>query len=135
MAIELLQPNELPYGLRYPAAFLRLVDRELLYFEPWFILEGDRLRTHLRGLMERYPTRQLLPFARREDSDDMACWEAGRPHKVMIVHDYASPGWEQRAELDDFYAWIRLAVEDMIAYDSKLPADGDIAPAAGHDPE
>lgn len=120
MALDLLRPDELPAGLRYPPAFLRLIDRGLVYFEPWFVMEGELLRGRLAGLAERYPSRKLLPFARREDNDDVACWDADRPGNVVIVHDYASPGWERRAELDDFYMWIRLALEDMVAYDATL---------------
>jgi hypothetical protein len=117
MTLNFLHDDELPPGLSYPDAFKRLVDRGLVYFEPWFVLEGHLLRSRLDGLRERYPLRILLPFARREDSDDVACWDSALPGRVVIVHDFASAGWEQRAVLDDFYAWVRLAVETMIEYD------------------
>lgn len=116
--MDLLRDDELPKGIRYPGPFLRLVERGLTHFEPWIILEGDRLRAHHRGLRDRYPARTLVPFARRQDNDDVACWEAGGGGRVVIVHDFASPGWERRAEFADFYGWLRRAVEDLIEYDS-----------------
>jgi hypothetical protein len=34
-----------------------------------------------------------------------------------FVHDFASPGYEQRAELADFYSWFRQAIEDFIDFE------------------
>jgi hypothetical protein len=118
MTVDLLRDDELPSGLGYPAVFRRLVDRGLLYFEPWFVLEGDLLRQRLHGIQARYPGRTLLPFARREDNDDVACWDAAYPGKVVVIHDFAQPGWEQRVVLEDFATWLRLALEDMLAFDA-----------------
>jgi hypothetical protein len=59
----------------------------------------------------------LVPFAKRDDSDDVACWEKGSLSKVMIIHDYASSGWEQREILEDFWTWLRKAVEETIFFD------------------
>ncbi len=52
----------------------------------------------------------------RQDNDDVACFDVDRG-KVVIVHDFASPGYEQRADFADFYAWLRQAIEDLIAFD------------------
>lgn len=69
------------------------------------------------GLKKRYPTRMLVPFARRIDNDNIACWDLDKAGRVSIIHDFASPGWEQEAELEDFYGWLRQAIEDLIEYD------------------
>jgi hypothetical protein len=58
----------------------------------------------------------------RQDNDDVACWDADADAdadagKVVIVHDFASPGYEQRAELADFYSWFRQAIEDFIDFE------------------
>jgi hypothetical protein len=74
------------------------------------------LRTRFRALQQRYTTRRLVPFAFRQDNDDVACWDAD-PGSVMIIHDYASPSYEQRAEFPDFYAWFRQAIEDFIDFE------------------
>jgi hypothetical protein len=70
------------------------------------------------GLKERYPDRKLVPFARRQDNDDVACWDLAKGGgTVTIIHDYASPGWEQRDEFSGFNDWLRRAIEDLIAFE------------------
>jgi hypothetical protein len=112
-----LTERELPKWFKYPQQFLRIVELGLLNLEPWTILMDEQLRNRFKGLQERYPDRQLLPFARREDNDDVACWEKDRGELIVIVHDFASPGYENNAEYDGFWEWFRNAVEDMIEYD------------------
>lgn len=113
---DLLSTGDLPEGFEYPREFIRAVELGLTNIEPWWIIDGDRLRTRFSGLRERYSSRSLIPFAVRQDNDDVACWDADAG-KVVIVHDFASPGYEQRAELPDFYSWFRLAVEDFIGFE------------------
>jgi hypothetical protein len=112
---DLLPLTELPAGFEYPREFVRVVELGLTNLEPWWIIEGDRLRERFLGLRERYEARTLVPFAARQDNDDVACWDVDRG-TVVVIHDYASPGYEQRAELSDFLAWFRTAIEDFIAF-------------------
>jgi hypothetical protein len=113
---ELLSIADLPEDFVYPPEFVRVVELGLTQLEPWWVLEGDRLRTRYRGLRERYPSRTLVPFALRQDCDDVACFELNRSG-VVIIHDFASPGWEQRDQLPDVYSWLRRAIEDLIEFD------------------
>lgn len=113
----LLTAADLPDGFEYPRQFIRVVELGLTDLEPWRIVEAEELALRLDGLRKRYPTRTLVPFTRRIDDDDVACWDIDRPGRVSIIHDFASPGWEQQAEFDNFYAWLRQAVEDLIEYD------------------
>jgi hypothetical protein len=114
---NLLSVDDLPGGFEYPAEFIRVVELGLINLEPWWIFDGELLWDRMTGLRERYPDRRLVPFARREDNDDVACWDLGQGD-VVTVHDFASPGWEQRARFPDFNAWLRQAVEDLIEYGS-----------------
>lgn len=113
---ELLPIDALPTGFRYPASFLRVVELDLILLEPWWILEGDRLRWRISGLRERYPSRTVVPFANRQDNDDVACFDLDRGG-ISIIHDFASVGWEQREVYPTFYAWFRQAVEDLIEFE------------------
>jgi hypothetical protein len=113
---DLLSLADLPAGFEYPAEFIRVVELGLTNLEPWWILQGDRLRERLLGLDSRFPDRNLVPFARRQDNDDVACWDVSRGN-VVVIHDFASSGWEQRAEFDDFNAWFRVAIEDLLTWD------------------
>lgn len=116
--VELLGEEDLPIGFAYPRAFLRMVDLEIVNLEPWQILLGDQLKFRNSGLIERYPQSPLVPFARRLDNDDVACWDLGSAKdEIQIVHDFASPGWERRARFEDFNAWLRQAIEDFIEFE------------------
>lgn len=117
--MKLLDDSELPNGMAHPGPLRRLVERGLIRLEPWWLLDAERARERMSGLAERYPGTCLVPFARREDNDDVACFERDSPGQVVIIHDYASSGWERREVLDDFYAWLRRAVDDMIEFDSQ----------------
>ena len=48
----------------------------------------------------------------------MACWEVGKGEGVVLIHDFAKAGTENRGEFPDFYAWLRQAVEDLIEFDA-----------------
>lgn len=115
--VDLLATEELPPGFWYPQQFVRVVELGLTDLEPWHVLEGAPLRARMDGLAQRFPARDLLPFAARQDNDDVACWDLVRGGElVVVIHDFASPGWESRGEYPDFYAWLRQAVEDLIDF-------------------
>jgi len=112
---KLLCDQEKPSWFSYPPQFMRIVEQNLVYLDPWRVLEGEELRKKYEGIKERYPDREFVPFAKRDDSDDVAGWEKGVPGKVVILHDYASPEWEERETLDSFWHWLRKAIEDTIS--------------------
>lgn len=112
----LLSISELPHGFVYPPQFVRVVELGLTELEPWHVLQGADLHDRLAGLGSRYPARALVPFAERQDNDDVACWDQ-RGDRVFVIHDYASPGWESRVEYEDFNGWLRQALEDFISFE------------------
>lgn len=115
--VVLFTDTELPGGFVYPRQFKRIIDLGIVDLQPWYILEGAPLRELAAGLRARYPERTLIPFARRQDNDDIACWEVGTGDSIFIIHDFASSGWEERGRFATFYDWVRCAVEDMIEFD------------------
>jgi len=116
--MNLLEKNELPQDFVYPNEFLKIVEQGLIDFDPWVIMSGEYLKTRYDGLRKRYPKRLLVPFARRIDNDDIACWDINIPNKVVTIHDFASENWEQRKEYETFWVWLRQAVDDMIENDN-----------------
>ncbi|AKU15664.1 hypothetical protein [Luteipulveratus mongoliensis] len=113
-----LSTERLPKDFWYPTGYIRVLESGLVDLEPWKILDAEQVEFHREGLALRYPARRLLPFANRQDMDDIACWDLERGNQpVVIIHDYASPGWESRGEFADFYSWLREAVEDFIIFD------------------
>lgn len=114
---NLLSEKELPPGFNYPRQFSHIVELGLTEIQPWCVLEGNPLRAAIAGLAQRYPDQKLIPFARRQDNDDIACWKVGANEEVFIIHDFASSGWEQRSRFPSFYDWFRRAIEDLIEFD------------------
>lgn len=112
---ELLSVADLPRDFDYPPEFIRVVELGLTQLEPWWIVEGDLLRDRHQGLKSRYPSRSLVPFAIRQDRDDVACFDV-ESNKVVVIHDFADPGWEKRAEFDGFNDWLKQAVADLIEF-------------------
>ncbi len=106
-------------GFQYPASFLKAIDLNLVDFDLWYIMDEDQVVSRNEGLKRRYPARKLIPFARRDDNDDIACFEIGKGERVEIIHDFASAGYEQRNEYDDFWKWLEVAVKEMIEYNKE----------------
>lgn len=116
MNIEFLEKNLRIYKFKYPDSFLKAMELNLLDFDLWYIMDEKRVIDRLKGLKERYPDRKLMPFARRDDNDDIACFELDKGEKVQIIHDFASAGYEQRKEYNDFWDWLEEAIKEMIEY-------------------
>lgn len=106
----------LPLGFIYPKDYREFSSKaDFPVIMPWSFLWEKELNSLIDGLRKRYPDRALVPFARRVDCDDIACFDGsditGNP-AVYIVHDYASPGWEQRGRYASFSDWLKGAVVD-----------------------
>lgn len=113
----ILPEKDRPIWLEYPHAFYRIVEQSLIHITPWHVLEAQRAVTHFYGLSERYPSRNLFPFAYRQDNDDVACWSKGEGEKVFVIHDFASIGWENETTFDNVWSWFRAAIEETIFWD------------------
>jgi hypothetical protein len=103
--IKIFEENEKPYWVIYPSEYLDLVNNGKNQFLPWYLFDKEQLLIRYRGLQKRYPSRTLFPFARDDNSDDVACWEKNKPGKVVVLHDFASSGYENKMEFDSFKEW------------------------------
>lgn len=104
-------------NFNYPKEFLRTIELGLINFDCWYYIPLEQMETRIAGVMKRYPNRKLVPFARRADCDDIACFEIGKESKVQIIHDFASAGYEQRKEYEHFWDWFQDAINEMIEED------------------
>jgi len=73
-------------------------------------------RKRMAGLRGRYRTK-YVPFARRQDNDDLACIDPGEPAHVVVIHDFSAEGAERVATYETFWDWFRSAVDDMIGFE------------------
>lgn len=112
--MELYNINAIYSDYVYPAEFVKIVELNLIDFEMWYLMSNEQVDIRIKGLKSRYPNRNLIPFARRDDNDDIACFEVGKGKSVQIIHDFASEGFEQRKEYGCFWDWFRDAIDEMI---------------------
>lgn len=117
MGIQLLDLSELPKGFNYPEAFLKVIKLDLIDLKPWYIMNSNDIQQRIKGMQARYPKRILIPFARRGDNDDVACFELNKEEEIQIIHDFASIGYEQKNAYKTFWDWFRDAIEEMINFD------------------
>ncbi|MFC6713294.1 hypothetical protein [Branchiibius cervicis] len=118
----ILPAVDLPANFWFPLGYIRVVENDLVALEPWWIIDGKAMMDRWDGLKRRYPHRNVLPFALRQDNDDIACWDFNLGNEVVvIIHDYAQPGYEQRGEYPTFYDWFRSAIEEFIFFGEPLP--------------
>jgi hypothetical protein len=122
MTCYLYSIEELPEGFSFPSSFLEIVNKEsILDLDPWwFICEFEKFAKYwLSEMKTQYPERQLVPFAKVSYSDDIACFDgsdiSGDP-KVFFIHAFASTGWEDRGNLNNFDEWLKLAKEESVRY-------------------
>jgi len=114
---ELIDESELPTGFSYPPEFIAFLNLGMTNLTPWWIPTGEMLQDRYSGLRGRFSERDLVPFAERQDNDDVACWDA-QSGKVVVVHDFGDPRAPDRATFEDFFGWLRRAIEDLIAFHS-----------------
>ncbi|MEI5989368.1 hypothetical protein A5881_000856 [Enterococcus termitis] len=100
----------------YPESYDKLIELKLVDFDVWYLIESGQATRRYHDLKERYPNRKLIPFARRDDNDDIVCFEVGKENKVQLIHDFTTEGFEQRGEFGDLWDWVEFAVKDLIDY-------------------
>lgn len=115
-AIEWLRVEDFDVPLVRPDGLERVLKQRLLDLTPWHIMDRKAAKQRLQGLRTRYKSR-YVPFAHRQDNDDIACFDPGRSGHVVIVHDFASEGHERRQEFDSFWDWFRAAIDEMIFFE------------------
>lgn len=125
----LFAEQDLSEGFRFPQSFITVISEEpIIDLEPWwFFCEFRELADQwLKEVKKQYPHRELVPFAKVSDSDDIACFDggdiSGNP-KIYYVHAYASSGWEDRGLANDFDEWLKNAQEESARYKEERAED------------
>lgn len=116
MTMSAIEPEDIDVAVLLPEELLRVVRQNLVDLTPWHILPRERARTRLQGLRQRYRTK-YVPFANRQDNDDLAVLVPEKPGQVVVVHDFADEGSEIVAEYSSFRDWFRSAIDDMLLFE------------------
>ena len=119
----------LPTGFQFPRSFTNFVSGgEIPYLEPWwFICEDAKLADGwLKIVKDWYPKRPLVPFAKYEGTDDIACFDGSAVSNdpiVHYVHTFAESPYEARGWVPNFDAWLARAQEESRIYKSEGDQD------------
>lgn len=70
--MELFNVKDIYKDFQYPASFLKAINLNLVDFEFWYLMTKEQVSKRINGLLKRYPNRKLIPFARRDDNNDIA---------------------------------------------------------------
>ena len=119
--------SALPPGFIFPKAYLDYVSQEELpELHPWHFMcfYPDYYDGWMEILKEQYPDRQLVPFAKWDLSDDLACFEpSDNPELpgIHYIHSFTDPGWEERGYCATFEEWLAVALEEARDYQAGNP--------------
>ena len=111
------------HGVEAPPEYVWLVQHRTLgfdaftQFEPWHFCRAEEILP----LSERWPSaglkRELIPFARQQGSDDIACFEFARGRVVRICHIHYQLGSPVYVEIHKEYStiwdWLSAALGDV----------------------
>ena len=128
--------SALPPGFKFPKAYLDYVSQdEVPDMEPWYLmcLLTDTIYTGyydgwLDIVKKQYPDRQLVPFAKWDLDDDIACFELSEDPElpsIHFIHSFTKPGYEERGSCATFEEWLEVALGEAAAYHADFPAAED----------
>jgi hypothetical protein len=111
----LLSNDEKPDWLTYPAGMIDLV-RAGTDLTPWHLIKADSALRSYEVLQARLH-RDLIPFAHRQDREDLACFERGKGEQVLLIHDNTGAGWEDEGRFETFLEWLADAKQEAESWD------------------
>ena len=113
---------DLPQGFKYPEPYLDFINQDTMpNLNPWFFMcfyEED-IEDGLEILNEQYPERCLVPFAKCNYNDDVACFEPEEGQDlpaIFIIHSFTEPGYEEVDSMDTFEEWLEFTKEEARRY-------------------
>lgn len=114
MRHELLDTEDLDF--EYPEAIERLVALQLVNYDFWYVMKKDQAMKLFDQLSEQCRHKKLVPFARRGDNEDVACFEIGKGERVVILRQSEFLGYRPYKIFDTVWDWFRDAIEIMIKF-------------------
>jgi hypothetical protein len=114
----LLPENTRPVWLAYPAGLVELIRSGRVTMTPWHTSKVEAVAWDLVQLKTRLG-RDLVPFAYRQDREDLACFEKGKGPAVIIIHDNTEPGWEDEGSYPSFADWLREAELEAASWEAR----------------
>jgi hypothetical protein len=104
-----------------PSGYNWLLEHGLIGFdpfsplEPWYYLDRDEFF----DVRDRWPKvsdrRSLIAFAKRQDCDDIACFEVGDKSvsAVVVIHGWTEDGYAVIGSYKSFWEWLKSVIDDI----------------------
>jgi len=114
MAFAVFPPGLLPATFSYPPEFLALASSPVLDLYPWWMIDADSDAGRLVYRITLGAGKLLVPFAKTDLYDDIACFNAAAPStSPEIVMICSTP--ERAYGFVNFAAWHTRARHDASA--------------------
>jgi hypothetical protein len=118
--MDCYKPSDLPSGFRYPQSYLSLLGEQRdhdLY--PWWLIDASsRAGTVMLSILRE--TGRLVPFAKSDVDDDIACFDgsdtSGQPKIEMFC---STP--DRSYGFANFATWLEQARRDATSFRDSAP--------------
>jgi hypothetical protein len=110
------------FEFEVPKGYIWLLDRDLVDFQPhsqlqpWYYLDNNSVFSATQKWPKtEYSGGELIAFAKRQDCDDMACFDVWQNDvkAIVVIHGWTAHGFEVIARYDDFWNWLKSVIDDM----------------------
>jgi hypothetical protein len=111
------------FDFKVPRGYTWLLERGIIGYansplEPWYYLDK---RQGVQGATAHQPqgggTGRLVSFARRGDSDDIACFRVNSKNEVdgvVLIHGWVPvTGYQVVATYNSFWDWLKSVIDDI----------------------
>ena len=109
------------FGFKVPHGYRWLFERGVMTYvnsplEPWFLLDRSQKNVTSEQRFDQSQLR-LVSFARRRDTDDIACFRLNAQNEVdavVLIHGWVPDVGDQVvATFDSFWDWLKSVVDDI----------------------
>jgi hypothetical protein len=111
-----LNTNQLPPAFWYPPEYQRMIRVGVSELPPWHILYQKWALRVSGQLRQHFPERQLVPFAYRSDTDEIACWDPAKLPQIFVVNPSKSSQLEECPTFSNFDEWMGQATSDHLDF-------------------
>jgi hypothetical protein len=108
------------FNFDVPEGYRWLFDKGVFRFEqdglePWFYLDTSNAFDATQRWPQGPYAGQLLAFARRYDTDDIACFAVvnGSAARIVLIHGWTHEGYSVVHEYETFWDWVKAVIDDI----------------------
>lgn len=107
-------------GIVLPKGYQWIIDKKIVGFceftqlEPWYFLHEDDF-FWANEKWENITEHNLLVFARRQDNDDLACFNVNNKGilEVYLIHGWVNNGFEIVEVYSNIWSWLHTVLNDI----------------------